>query len=73
MAKLDDFFKVMTEQRASDLHLAAGSRPLLRLQGALKQVDYPPLTNDVLQPMIYEILTEHQIERFEATRDLDLA
>jgi len=73
MAKLDNFFKVMTEQRASDLHLATGSRPLLRLQGMLKQVDYPPLTNEVLQPMIYEILTENQIERFEKTRDLDLA
>ena len=73
MAKLDAFFKVMAEQRASDMHLAVGSPPLLRLQGTLKQVDYPPLTDEVLRPMIYEILTEQQIERFEKTHDLDLA
>ena len=73
MAKLDDFFKVMAEQKASDLHLAAGSRPLLRIQGSLAKVDYPPLTDAVLRPMIYEILTENQIERFEKTNDLDLA
>ena len=72
MAKLDDFFKAMMEQRASDLHLAAGSCPLLRLQGSLKPLG-SPLTNDVLQPMIYEILTENQIERFEKTHDLDFA
>ena len=73
MAKLDDFFRIMVAQHASDLHLAAGSQPLLRLQGTLKNVDAPPLTNDVLQPMLYEILTEAQIEHFEKTRDLDLA
>jgi twitching motility protein PilT len=73
MAKLDAFFKVMAEQRASDMHLAAGSPPLLRLQGSLKKVEYQPLTDEVLRAMIYEILTEHQIERFEKTHDLDLA
>ena len=73
MVKLDDFFRIMVAQHASDLHLAAGSQPLLRLQGTLKNVDAPPLTNDVLQPMLYEILTEAQIEHFEKTRDLDLA
>ncbi len=71
MAKIDAFFKVMAEQGASDLHLAVGAPPVLRLQGTLKKVDYPPLTDEVLRPMLYEILTEAQIERFEKTHDLD--
>ncbi len=73
MAKIDGFFKVIAEQNASDMHLAIGSPPVLRIQSALKRADYPPLTEEVLRPMLYEILTEHQIEVFEQTHDLDFA
>lgn len=71
MARLDAFFKVMSEQGASDMHLSVGAPPILRLKGSLKKVDYPPLTAEVLRPMLYEILTEKQIESFERTHDLD--
>lgn len=71
MSKLDAFFKVTVEQGASDLHLAVGAPPTLRLSGHLKKVDYPPLTDEVLRPMLYEILTEAQIEHFEKYHDLD--
>ena len=70
---LDAFFKVTVEHGASDLHLAVGSPPMLRLRGTLKMVDYPPLTEDVLRTMLYEILTEAQIEHFEKTKDLDFS
>jgi twitching motility protein PilT len=71
MAKIDLFFKMMTEQNASDMHLAVGSPPILRLHGTLHKVDYPPMTDDVLRPVLYEMLTEAQIERFEKNCDLD--
>jgi twitching motility protein PilT len=71
MPKIDGFFKVMREQGASDLHLAVGSPPVLRIHGTLKKADYPPLTDEVLRPMLYEILTERQIDKFEKTHDLD--
>jgi twitching motility protein PilT len=73
MARLDAFFKVMAAQGASDMHLAVGSPPILRLHGGLKKADYPPLTEEVLRPMLYEVLTERQIEAFEKTHDLDFA
>jgi len=73
MARLDAFFKVMAEQGASDMHFAVGSPPILRMQGGLKKADYPPLTEEVLRPMLYEILSERQIEAFEKDRDLDFA
>ena len=73
MAKLDAFFKEMKEQGASDMHLSVGSPPMLRLHGTLKKVEYPALTEDVLRSMLYEILSERQIEKFEKTNDLDFA
>jgi len=73
MARLDAFFKEMKEQGASDMHLSVGSPPMLRLHGTLKKVDYPAMTDEVLRPMLYEVLTEKQIEKFEKTNDLDFA
>jgi len=73
MAKIDPFLHVTIQQGASDLHLAVGTPPTLRLNGMLKKVDYPPLTDEVLRPMLYEILTELQIERFEKHHDLDFS
>ena len=43
MAKIDAFFNLMFEQKASDLHLASGNPPMLRINGELHRVDYPAL------------------------------
>ncbi len=43
MARTDSFFKLMSEQKASDLHLSTNNAPMLRINGDLVRVDYPPL------------------------------
>src|SRR6266581_1984443 len=63
MAKIDAFFNLMFEQKASDLHLSAGNSPMLRINGELHRVDYPPLENDALKTMLYEI---PNVSRFRA-------
>jgi twitching motility protein PilT len=71
MAKIDAFFKLMNEQGASDLHLAAGSPPVLRIRGDLQRVKYKSLDNDELKAMLYEIAPETKIKLFEETHDVD--
>jgi twitching motility protein PilT len=71
MAKIDAFFNLMFEQKASDLHLAAGNPPILRINGELHRVDYPPLESDSLKTMLYEIAPEYKIKLFEETGDVD--
>ena len=73
MAQIDAFFKLMNEQQASDLHLAAGKQPILRVKGELERVKYNPLDNDSLKSMLYEITPEHKIKVFEETGDVDFA
>ena len=73
MAKLDAFFKLMMDQGASDLHLAAGSPPLLRVHGALQRVRYPALSNDDLKTMLYEVAPATKVKQFEETGDADFA
>lgn len=71
MAKIDAFFNLMFEQKASDLHLSAGNPPILRINGELHRVDYPPLESDSLKAMLYEIAPELKIKTYEETGDVD--
>ena len=71
MAKIDAFFNLMFEQKASDLHMASGNPPMLRINGELHRVDYPPLESDHLKTMLYEIAPEYKIKIFEETGDVD--
>ncbi len=71
MAKIDAFFKLMNEQCASDLHLAAGLPPALRIRGEIERVKYKVLDNDDLRSMLYEIAPEQKIKEFEESGDID--
>jgi twitching motility protein PilT len=71
MAKIDAFFKLMNDQGASDLHLAAGQPPALRIRGDVERVKYKVLDNDSLRSMLYEIAPEDKVKAFEETGDVD--
>jgi len=73
VAKIDAFFKLMNEQSASDLHLVAGSQPILRVHGDMERVKYKILGNEELKSMLYEIAPEDKIKVFEETGDIDFA
>ncbi len=71
MAKIDAFFNLMFEQKASDLHMSSGNPPILRINGELTRVDFPALESDSLKAMLYEISPEYKIKQFEETGDVD--
>ena len=73
MAKIDAFFKLMNEQGASDLHLVAGSQPILRIHGDMERVKYKVMENDELKAILYEICPEDKTKVFEETGDIDFA
>jgi twitching motility protein PilT len=71
MAKIDAFFNLMFDQKASDLHLSSGNPPILRINGELHRVDYPPLESDSLKAMLYEITPEYKVKIYEESGDVD--
>lgn len=71
MAKIDAFFDLMDQVGASDLHLSSGSQPILRVRGEMERVKFPPLENDELKAMLYEIAPEFKVKVFEETGDVD--
>jgi twitching motility protein PilT len=73
MARLDAFLQLGREQGCSDIHLAVGIPPTLRMYGELVPVKYRNLGEDELQSLIAEILTETQRTAFAAGHDLDFS
>lgn len=71
MAEIDAFFKLMHEHGASDLHLASGQRPSLRLHGDIERIKYDVLDSDRLRKLLYEITSQEKIKIFEETGDVD--
>ena len=73
MATIDDLFRLMVEQKASDLHVTSGAPPYLRIHGEMSPVNYRQLTNQDVQALIFEILTEKQKKAFVEKWELDFA
>jgi len=73
MAKIDAFFQLMHDHKASDLHLVSGQQPAIRIRGEIERVKYDILNNDTLKVLLYEITPEHKIKQFEETGDVDFA
>ncbi|MBC7287221.1 MAG: type IV pilus twitching motility protein PilT [Armatimonadetes bacterium] len=68
---LDELLELVVENEASDLHLAVGLPPILRIDGELKATRYEPFDPPTLQRMVYDVLTDDQIQRFETNLELD--
>jgi len=71
MAQLDQLFKIMVAQGASDLHLSSGSPPFLRLHGEMVKLEHPELNNEAVQALVFEILSEKQRRLFVENWELD--
>src|ERR1051325_10590792 len=61
------------ERGASDLHISAGERPMLRIDGDMTRsnIDFVMQPKDTLQ-LAYSVLTENQKKRFETEDELDV-
>jgi len=71
MAKIDELFKFMVANKASDLHLSSGAPPYLRQHGEMVRIEAPDLTAPDSQALIFEILTEKQKRLFIDNWELD--
>jgi len=72
---LNEALRYVAQVQASDLHLAAGSPPVIRVDGHLTPLpgDYAKFTPQVLASVLLSILTDEQRERLDRELELDLA
>ena len=70
---INKFFKAAIKVDASDLHLKVGMPPKLRIQGFLKATTGDVMTEDKMEKLIFEILSEGQKTFFLENGALDFA
>jgi twitching motility protein PilT len=73
LARIDAFLKLGTQQGCSDVHLAVGVPPMLRMFGDLLPIKFRELRASELEGYISEILTRSQNEQFAKGNDLDFS
>src|SRR6478736_6739264 len=73
MARIDAFLKLGTQQGCSDIHLAVGVPPMLRMYGDLLPIKFRDLRDTELEGYIQEILTPTQVEHFQQGHDIDFS
>jgi twitching motility protein PilT len=73
LARIDAFLKLGTQQGCSDVHLAVGVPPMLRIHGDLLPIKFRDVRDAELEGYIAEILTRSQNEHFAKGNDLDFS
>lgn len=73
MPRIDAFLKLGREGGCSDVHLAVGVPPMLRLRGDLMPIKFRDLGEAELEGYVSEILTESQKAKLKAGEDLDFS
>lgn len=72
-AHIDEILTLAIERKASDIHLTSGLPPMVRIDGEIV-----PLPYEVCQPLdcrrlVYDVLSDDQLSKFEQTHELDFA
>jgi twitching motility protein PilT len=73
VARIDAFLKLGMQQGCSDVHLAVGVPPMLRMHGDLLPIKFRDLRAVELEGYVTEILTRTQAEHFATGSDLDFS
>jgi twitching motility protein PilT len=73
MAKIDQLFDRLLEQKGSDLHLGINYPPLIRARGELESLRDEPLTAREMEELLFEIVTAEQKRQITEELDLDFA
>lgn len=73
ISDLPDLLRYAVKSGASDLHIAAGVPPALRLNGKLSPIGETALTAEDTRALVLGVLTEDQRARFEQDWELDFA
>lgn len=70
---IQELLAEMVKRGASDLHITAGSPPLVRLSGRLTPIGTDKLKPDETMRMTYSLMNEMQKKSFEQTKECDFS
>jgi len=73
MVTIEELVQQLVERGGSDLHISTGAPPMIRINGRLVSTEQEVLDGETTQKLIYSILDNEQILKFEKEWELDMA
>ena len=70
---IDELLHIVVDMTASDLHICQSSPPVIRHDGKLKRLNYEVLSPLDTQRMMYDIISDENLNKFETTLELDFS
>ena len=70
---ITQLLRFATEEGASDVHISAGQPPILRINGDMKKLEHPALSDEEVHRMIYDVMDDHQRKDYEENLELDFS
>jgi twitching motility protein PilT len=61
------------KSNASDLHVSAGLSPMVRVDGELRPIDVPTLTDKEAHDLLYTVMSDKQRKLFEQDHEIDFS
>ncbi|MBO5436050.1 MAG: PilT/PilU family type 4a pilus ATPase, partial [Thermoguttaceae bacterium] len=71
--KIDKFFTALVKLKGSDLHLKADRPPYIRQGGDLKALNHPPIPDEEMVDMLFDIMDERNRRIFNEEGGADFA
>ena len=71
--RVDKLLRIMVDKKASDLHLAVGSPPMVRVDGDLERLKWRTLTEEEFESLLVPIAPEKPLREWRTTGDTDFA
>ncbi len=72
--RIIDVLNIAVQRNASDVHITAGARPSLRIDGKIVQLlEFPTLTPDITQRIAYSIMSERHKKQLEEHGQVDFS
>lgn len=73
MFTIEQLLSIAKDKKASDIHVTVGLPPRVRVNGDLINLDYPSLSPEDCEKLIYEIMKNKQMEKFKEKGEVDFS
>lgn len=70
---INDLLKLSVERKASDLHISAGESPMVRIDGDLIRLEFPPLKQEEAQAFVLQMMNIPQREIYKQQLEIDFS
>ena len=73
VVEISELLEKLVSQGGSDLHISGNLPPVIRVDGNLKRLDYPPLSPEDVENLLFPMLSNEQRRRLEQEWELDFS